>query len=174
MLYFSLLLKTDEDCCASALIRNGQLEIWNKTTEELLPIATENTNRMQKFFVKGMSEIMAEMMGEIPDLEDETPDFFGEEMMYVLTDESKMFGASQLFLKDSIRKFAAANECDVIILPSSTHELILMKADFPGISASSLSEMVRQVNTEGVSQEDFLSDNVYFYDLISDEITMMN
>ena len=94
--------------------------------------------------------------------------------MYVLTDSgNKTLGASQLYLKDKIKEFADICECSLYILPSSIHELILIREDFAGICVEELKQMVQSVNATEVSDEDFLSDNLYFYNKETEEISKL-
>ena len=51
---------------------------------------------------------------------------------------------------------------DYMIIPSSVHELLVIRDD--GTGYSTLETMVREVNSAIVSPEDQLSDHVYHYD----------
>ena len=149
---FYVSLMTGEQS-AGILIKNEHLKLWEKTVSDLTSLAEINTNRMHAFTIKSMNEVLSGMFGFEEDLiPEDVP------ALYVLTDENKTFGASQLYLKDKIREFAEKNNCDVYILPSSVHELLLLRADFPNLEPSYLKEMVCEVNATEVSDEDFLCD----------------
>ena len=60
-----------------------------------------------------------------------------------------------------MEKFAERGGCDLYILPSSIHEVLLLKDD--EISAEELRRMVRSVNRGVVDEMDRLSDEVYHY-----------
>ena len=160
---FYVSLMTGEQS-AGILIKNEHLKLWEKTVSDLLTVAEVNTNRMHAFTIKSMNEGLSGMFGFEEDLIPDEPDF------YVLTDENKTVGASQLYLKDKIREFAEKNNCDVYILPSSVHELLLLRADFPNLEPSYLKEMVCEVNATEVSDEDFLCDGAYKFELGTDKI----
>ena len=161
---FYVSLMTGEQS-AGILIKNEHLKLWEKTVSDLLTVAEVNTNRMHAFVVKSMNEVLSGMFGFEEDLiPDDVP------ALYVLTDENKTFGATQLYLKDKIREFAEKNNCDVYILPSSVHELLLLRADFPNLEPSYLKEMVCEVNATEVSDEDFLCDGAYKFELGTDKI----
>jgi hypothetical protein len=67
-----------------------------------------------------------------------------------------------LFDFDFLGNVAEELESDFYILPSSLHEIILvLEQDAP--AKELLKEMVEDVNQCQVSEEEFLSDNVYFY-----------
>ena len=149
---------------AGILIKNEHLRLWEKKVSDLISLAEINTNRMHAFTIKSINEVLSGMFGFEEDLIPDGPVF------YVLTDENKTFGASQLYLKDKIREFAKQQDCDVYILPSSIHELLLLRADFPNLEPSYLKEMVYVVNTTQVSEEEFLFDGAYKFELATDKI----
>ena len=149
---------------AGILIKNEHLRLWEKKVSDLISLAEINTNRMHAFTIKSINEVLAGMFGFEEDL------FLDGPVFYVLTDENKTFGASQLYLKDKIREFAKQQDCDVYILPSSIHELLLLRADFPNLDPSYLKEMVYEVNTTQVSEEEFLFDGAYKFELATDKI----
>ncbi|MEE1181663.1 MAG: DUF5688 family protein, partial [Treponema sp.] len=108
---FYVSLMTGEQS-AGILIKNEHLKLWEKTVSDLLTVAEVNTNRMHAFTIKSMNEVLSGMFGFEEELiPEDVP------ALYVLTDENKTFGASQLFLKDKIREFAKQKDCDVYILP---------------------------------------------------------
>lgn len=96
---FYVSLMTGEQS-AGILIKNEHLRLWEKTVSDLLTVAEINTNRMHAFTIKSINEVLSGMFGFEEDLIPDGPAF------YVLTDENKTFGASQLYLKDKIREFA--------------------------------------------------------------------
>ena len=149
---------------AGILIKNEHLRLWEKKVSDLISLAEINTNRMHAFTIKSINEVLSGMFGFEEDLITDGPAF------YVLTDENMTFGASQLYLKDKIREFAKQQDCDVYILPSSIHELLLLRADFPNLEPSYLKEMVYEVNTTQVSEEEFLFEGAYKFELATDKI----
>lgn len=161
---FYVSLMTGEQS-AGILIKNEHLKLWEKTVSDLLTVAEVNTNRMHAFTIKSMNEVLSGMFGFEEDLiPEDVP------ALYVLTDENKTFGASQLYLKNKIREFAKQQDCDAYILPSSIHELLLLRADFPNIEPEHLKQMVCEVNSTEVSDEDFLCDGAFKYILAEDKI----
>ena len=161
---FYVSLMTGEQS-AGILIKNEHLKLWEKTVSDLTSLAEINTNRMHAFTIKSINEVLSGMFGFEEDLiPEDVP------ALYVLTDGNKRFGASQLYLKNKIREFAEKNDCDVYILPSSVHELLLLRADFPNIEPEHLKQMVCEVNSTEVSDEDFLCDGAFKYILAEDKI----
>ena len=104
--------------------------------------------------VQGMGEVMAAMTGQtIPD--------DGGNPLYVMSNTDKYFGANILLIPDPFEKLAEKLGDDLYILPSSRHEVLAVPksiGDLAGMQA-----MVREVNRNEVSREDFLTDTVYEY-----------
>lgn len=170
-----VMLQSDEQGNMGFQIQHNHLKVWDKTLTEIIELAAANTNKMYNFVVKNMNEILFEsfgmdVLGCNTDIELQNFD----NPMYVLTDSgNKTLGASQLYLKDKIKEFADICECSLYILPSSIHELILIREDFAGICVQELKQMVQSVNATEVSDEDFLSDNLYFYNKETEEISKL-
>ena len=83
--------------------------------------------------------------------------------MTVVTNSISYFGASAILYSDIVKQYADENRTDVYLLPSSQHELILMKKGELGLER--MKAMVKAVNaTDVITEEDYLSDNIYLYD----------
>ena len=52
---------------------------------------------------------------------------------------------------------------DLIIIPSSVHETIVMPSYLAGGNEYTLGKMIGEVNESVVSDEEILSDNAYYY-----------
>ena len=142
------------------MIRNEHIAHWNIDEERLYQDALLNTPRLNPVSINSLMDTVAELSG-ISDLEDE--DDFG---MMVLSNQNKMFGASAILYPDILQEVADRFECDLIIIPSSVHEVILMpnRHEMGDLELQNLKNIVECVNRESVGLEDILSDNVYRYD----------
>ena len=170
--YFYVMLSSDSEGSLGFPLKENHLKLWNTTVAELLPLATENTNRMYHFVIRNIEEVVSEMLTGEKKQEDSI-DFFSL-AMYVLTDKDRScMGSSALFLKDKIKEFSDKCDCDVFILPSSIHELILLNANLPDVDVSHLKDMVKEINATQVSEDEFLSDNVYYYSRKKDAISRL-
>ena len=90
--------------------------------------------------------------------------------MYVLSNKSKLNGSGCIFYHNLLHNLCEKLECDLYILPSSIHEVILLLDDEYVQSSEELREMVRETNRMVVDQEEVLSDHIYHYDREKDEI----
>ena len=91
--------------------------------------------------------------------------------MYVMTNEQQINGASVMLYEGIFRRFTRVHPSDYYILPSSIHELILVPANEVHVPEE-LFDIVKNANDTVVSQDDYLSDSVYFYDYQNDCIRL--
>ena len=141
------------------LTENDLYNAASKNTKELFPVSIKNMNEVIGEMIFGESGIDEEMQKEFSEVMQETPD---ENCMYVITNESKLFGAASMLYEEPIHELAERVGSDLYILPSSVHEVIAVPADFG--SPEELAEMVYEVNMEQVDINDRLSNQVYHYD----------
>ena len=64
--------------------------------------------------------------------------------------------------EELLAKIAEKAESDLYILPSSVHEVLVLKAD-DEIGPKELKMMVTEINGTEVAQDEVLTDNVYRY-----------
>ena len=67
-----------------------------------------------------------------------------------------------MLYRDIIKDFADQEEADVIILPSSIHEVLLFP-DHLMFDHAFLCRTVQEINREDVPEEDVLSDRIYIF-----------
>lgn len=70
-----------------------------------------------------------------------------------------------------LQEIGEATQSNFFILPSSIHEVILMK-DNGDMNAEELQRMVMEINRTQVAPEEVLSDEVYSYDYRQQKLTM--
>ena len=83
-----------------------------------------------------------------------------------------MNGASCILYEGVLAEFAERMGSDVIILPSSIHEAILLP-DKDEMDYSDMRDMVKSINESEVPDEDILSDQVYRYSLEKREVEVV-
>jgi hypothetical protein len=166
---FSLILDESKSGQMTALIHNSHLAAWGTTKEELYHLAMKNTPKLLPPVITTMKEIignilkeqfeglcMDELPGDFLDTDPKNPS------LYVLSNKMQLNGAGCILYDDCLKKFSAEQTADVIILPSSLHEVILIP-DQGGLDYEELQKMVIQVNKNDVPDEDVLSNRVYKY-----------
>ena len=144
----------------SYVISNEIMKSAGLNAEELEKAANKNTAKAG-FEIKTMAEIMAEMTGHkmVPD---DGP------QMYVMTNKSRVNGASILLYADQLAAVAEKLHEDFYILPSSIHELLAVPVS--SADCDELASMVRTVNETQVSPDEVLGYMVYRYDSKTGEV----
>lgn len=116
--------------------------------------------------LENVSRLSAPCLLRMPGIVSILPD--GE--MKVLTNTEKFYGAAAIIYgKDKIRDLAEKEGSDIVIIPSSVHECILLPYD-ESMPFEFLNAMVNEVNASEVKEEEILSDHVYMYDRQTDRI----
>ena len=161
---FRYLVKHDDNGIASAIVRNTDMEKWGFSTEDLYNLAKENTRRL---FPPSLGRLDFVLKNVVPDADD-IPEDTG---LYVLTNEQGINGAVYMIYKDIIAELANEKGSSLYILPSSIHEVLLLPV-VPEHNKEDLAIMVKEINRYVVSEMDYLSDNVYFYDINDGTITI--
>lgn len=164
------LLNNEEIENATILIYNNHLQSWGITAEELDRAAKENTPRLLEADLRSMADVLSELLtnkGIDSDFIEEECDV--ENVMYVLSNRTRIFGAAVILYNDVLKEFSEKVKQDLYILPSSVHEVILIPK-VSGVSAEMLLEMVKEVNATQVEDIEVLSDNVYCYEREADRV----
>ena len=153
--------------CANALVTNELMETWDMDVETLYETALDNT-------AVQMPAQICSLMSVYFDGEEslEPGEVFSEEQgMYVLTNPQKSKGAAAMLYPGLLQSIAEATQSSFYILPSSIHEVLLMK-EGNGMGAKELQSMVTDINQAQVPPQEVLSNQVYFYDGKEQKISM--
>ncbi len=159
-------------------IEKSHMEKWEISQEKLFADAKKNIREKLCVEVKGMNDIIREMMLEngnemgaeevinaLEHAEQKIP-------MYVMTLKGKYFGASCICQNEELSGFAQRLGKSFYILPSSIHELILIPDDGRE-TPEGLKRMVREVNSSHVAEEEQLSNNIYYFEKESETVIML-
>lgn len=166
---------------ATILIRNSHLTMWKQDVNAIYENARSNMLRLRPEELMPIQQIIREVMaqegskGAGQELELPTgceAAMEGDSLMYVLSNRQRMFGAATLLYARSVRELADKLNKNLIILPSSVHEVLLVPDD--GVTEKEFfKEMVKDVNDTQVEPEERLSYNVYHYDRVSGKISIL-
>ena len=155
---------------ATILIHHSHLKNWNITTTELFQIAKDNTQKILPEKLYDMNDVLYELSGRLthPDPTVSRPSPYP---MFVLTNETNLFGAACMLYKDLLKHFSEKSQTDFYILPSSIHEVILVPT-LENDCYGELFDMVREVNDSQLMDDEILSTHAYYYSRRKNEITM--
>lgn len=121
------------------------------------------------FFVKDMYSIMFDLSKGSVDVTPETND---EVMMFVFSNESRTFGATAILYKDVLDDFACKVNSSFFIFPSSIDELVVLLSDDKE-EVEELANEVFTINMDCVDSDKRLSNNVYYYDKDTKEVSIV-
>ncbi len=147
-------------------IQKSHLEDWEITEDELWENIGENARRTAPPKISGLMDIIEKVTGEEPPMDD----LCG---IYVVSNEAGHFGASAAFYPGLLKGMSEDFESDLYIIPSSIHEVLVIPDPNLQMDPSNLREIIHEVNTTSVLEEDILSDNLYRYDYESDRVFMV-
>ena len=173
---FYLFLERSASGQMTVLIHNELSAHWHQSSKKLLGLALKNTPAVYPADIKSMSEVMKEIarqnLGSA--FNEEYLDKILEEddhgaPLYVLSNQTGIYGACCMLYQNVLKNFAESLGNDLIIIPSSIHEVLLTPNE-AGISHDFLNSMVTNINGSEVPTEDQLSNHIYLYTRADDRI----
>lgn len=175
---FYLIVETDENGRMTALIHNRHMNIWKTDADTLYRLAADNTPRLLPPVLQSLTDVMKGITRK--QTEDEDKEEFMDNFLrnvvrcpslYVLTNRDGIYGVAAVLYDGVLKRFAKEQESDLVILPSSLHEVLLMPC-MEGMAPAKLQEMVREVNRTQLSEEEVLSDSVYLYSRETNQVSL--
>ena len=154
---YQIVLEMTEYDSATVLVKKEHLKQWGISEEELHEIAEVNSKKSYPANLKKMRDIVNEVLNIKEIHEDET-----DSTLYVLSNQYRMFGAVTFLYKGALEKIGEQLKSDFVIIPSSIHEVILLK-DTHETDRAEIEEIIKHVNEKQVSIEERLSDHSYYY-----------
>lgn len=153
---FRYLVKMDEEGIASALLDFDALKRSKLSVEELYCAAKDNTIRLFPPFVRRLDEFLQERYPQ-------NIQYPEEPEIYILSNQQFIYGATMMIYKDVIAAIAEQTGKSMYIIPSSVNEVLLCFTETQ-TEREMLENTLQEVNEFVVSDMDYLSDAVYFYD----------
>lgn len=140
------------------LIHHDHLKLWNISEDTLFGLASANTPQLLPPLFSDMASIVLSTLGYQA--------FSADDLlfpMYILSNKYHTNGAAVILYEDFLNQLSNQFHTDFILLPSSIHEMIAIpyKEEYASVD---FSEMVTQVNETELTDEEVLSNNVYYYD----------
>ena len=150
-------LEESTHCRAVIKVTYQMLQYWNITFEEVYHKAYLNLLKEQ-VYLSNIANTMAELGYQDEDgLLESIP-------MYILSNQNHIHGATMILREHLLKELVCDSGCDLIVIPSSVHEFILIPTQVPVMfDKEQLDEMVRMVNHEEVDDTEILSNHIYLY-----------
>lgn len=163
----------DDDSLKCKVITNELMTSWGVDVDALMGLALENTPRLLGLKIRGILSTIASYTDN-EELQSVAEEDDNDLPLYVATNNIAMHGAAVLIYRDLLKAFAARKKSDVYIIPCSVHELIMIPSvECPNIDPVEIKNLIFYVNRNELKEEDFLSDNLYFYNVHNDEVTIV-
>lgn len=143
---------------ASVLITNDLAGLMGLSEEELFACAKENTIKLLPPMFKDIRDLIGDLIGE----DEMIPNMPRDQRMYVITNRYNFAGANAMLYEDVLYDISKEIGSDLLILPASVNELILLTASEEK-DPEILSDIVSEINKSDVDSADRLSDSVYYY-----------
>lgn len=162
---FYMILNDNDEGQMTTLIQNDHLSMWNISLEELGTLAKKNTPNLLPYHISSIESVLRQFEADEMFNTHEFPSVD----LYVLTNSRGINGAACMLYPHILKQFSDSIGEDLIVLPSSIHEVLLTPASL-SISYNELNEMVQTINQSDVPAEDCLSDHIYYFSRIKDRL----
>lgn len=160
--YYYVLVEKNNEHMKSFLVTKELVKLWEISKEDIYNTSILNTVRIFPLCLEKITDMLKKLVNKNDEIYEEISKETFNPPLYVLTNDSKIYGASAILypdIKDTIYEILKE---EYYVLPSSIHELIIVPKHFEQRSEE-LKEMVKTVNENEVLPEEFLSNSVYLY-----------
>ncbi len=170
-LYYRIEIIVDKKTTGFITVHNKFMDAWGKDLDEIHALAWENMKRRNPSTFRSMNEVLQELC----DTEEDVLSEHIEPQLYVLSTANNVNGAVYMADMQKLVQIADELEKDFVLLPSSRHEVIIVPMDdtCEDSDFDKFKAMVREVNQTELEPEDYLSDNVYFFNRATKELKMV-
>ena len=163
---FHVLLEIDCRGTTMLLIDENMMEKWGVNSEILYRDALSNTTRLFQAHLIPITDVMEELLcgkKELPNLLEDKREEERQDIMYVLTNKKRNFGAACILYPDVLENIGEILGEDYYVLPSSIHEMVIVPMS-QGREIDEMDDMIKEINAAEVAEEEVLSDHTYFYE----------
>lgn len=139
---------------ADFLVHNGFLPIWGIDRETLFSLALGNTRKNSGIELMSINNVIG--MQDSPMTADTH-----QNLLWVLTNREKIFGASAVLFDDVLRDFAEKYGNFYVVF-SSVHEVLFFPAP-DNSDMDAITKMNQEVNAAQVHENEILGTKAYYY-----------
>lgn len=156
MILFKVMIQVKGDMTTSLVVTDRLLESLDLKFSEVVFSGKHNAMKFMRF--QSFNEVLTGMVDEdtsflpFPD-----PD----PMMYIVSYPWKLYGAGIITCYQALQAIRTRLQSDYWIIPSSIHELIVVKTDF--MDAETIKNIIAEVNDSQLDPEERLSYSVFRY-----------
>ncbi|MEF9917161.1 MAG: DUF5688 family protein [Lachnospiraceae bacterium] len=162
---FYVLLELNTGGSVTMLVRNVHLNMWKVSKDAVYEAAKENTEDLLPVEFKPIEMVVEELFHRSSKKSLDEND----NIMYVLTNEARNYGASCILYDQMLVTIGERLNENFYILPSSIHEVIIVP-ESKSPSRRNLDDMIQEINTIQLEEEEVLSNHAYYYSIKSKRI----
>ena len=145
---------------ANTVIKNEHIKIWNISEQELFLKACDNYKKQLPVTIRNIEDVLISILNE--NVQDGCENQIKEKMpIYIASNVASIFGATAILFPEELKSLADKYKSDLIILPSSIHEILLIPDDMEDLN--DYLKMVSEVNQSQLRSDEILSYSVYRY-----------
>lgn len=168
---YTVMMPKYDGAYSTVTVKKDIFNIWNISESELYDQALINMNRIDNV------SSFADTMYKLSPMPIEYYEMLKvmSDGLYVVTNSTSINGASMFLCTDVQDKLAKIGK-GFYVYPSSVHEMLFQIEDCmiedKRSAVSVMKEITKGINKDILSNEDFLSDNIYYYDAINHTFTI--
>lgn len=160
---FRWIAHQDDIGISTALISNREMEMWNVDKRRLYEDAMFNTPKIFPSRLRRLEDLMEEFGVSSPK---------GAFELYILTNEQGINGATCILYPNLLEDFARKTRSSFYLLPSSIHEMMICLERNP-VTEKMLLSLVRDANHMVVTMGEVLSDNIYYFNHRTNQLSFI-
>ena len=161
VVYYALIDGFGGQNIGTVLINNQHMEMWGQNEGNLYEKVITNMRYDGNPSFDSLENVVKHILADTGGLWEGKKEW-NNTGMYILTNHRKRYGASEILDKHTLRVIADVIGDGFIVLPSSVHEVIILRPD-SAVEYEKLADMVKEVNDTQVCEEERLSYHVYVY-----------
>lgn len=169
-------VRIEKKSIQSTIITNELANKFNLTEQQLYNLAYVNTANIFPPVVKSMNDVIYDLFMDNGISAEEIKAAGAlplEQEMWVITNDRGINGAASILYTDVLSNLADKLDSDLYILPSSVHEVITVSSKSSvSKDVDDLAQMVHEINMTQVELDERLSNQVYFYDRTTQQISL--
>lgn len=153
------------------LVTNHDFQELDVSFQQLFEQAMDNTHNLLPVLIQG-SQFWENFCTKVDiHLDDDERQLLLDSPLHIVTNKHMKYASIGLLSIGLFSQFAEIHNSDLIIIPSSIHELLFFKSDISETSLKNCLEQIKEVNST-LPPNIILSDAVYYYSRETQTISM--
>lgn len=170
---YRIFIEKNDDGISTIPITNEIMKLMQLDLKSLHALAQQNTPNILPAKFRSMNSVIFELMGiDENDPAAKIMDLRESEKFFILSNNENVNGAAAIFYPGQLDLIMKEVKNEFYVLPSSTHEVLIVPKSENISSYKELEKMVKEVNNTEVLPEEILSYNVYEYNGNSKELLL--